>query len=92
MGFKKSVFYVLYYVFDPILPYTHSFLKIGQKRIRSALVRGFSEHIGKKVRFDKHVVIRPGISIGDNVGIGAWTKIWDGHRHLRPAEQVLHHQ
>lgn len=44
--------------------------RIGQKKIRRALVRGFIKSMGKNVNIEKNARIPFSVSIGDNSGIG----------------------
>lgn len=70
MKIKRKLCYFLYHSIFRHLPLSNTKPNIGQKRIRRFLVRGFIDHMGDNVNIEKNALIPPGISIGNNSGIG----------------------
>lgn len=75
MGLKRKVGYALYSIIGARLPPSGSFLKIGQKKIREALVSCFVRHVGKNVNIEDHVILSADFEIGNNSGVGSHSKI-----------------
>lgn len=70
MKIKKKICYFLYMSIARHLPLSNAKPNIGQKRIRGILVKGYINSMGKNVNIEKNALVPPGITIGDNSGIG----------------------
>ncbi len=73
--FIRSFFsYILYQMFGNMLPSSTNRILPGG-RIRAVLAKGFIEHCGKKVNIDKGAIFSRQLSIGDNSGIGQYSRL-----------------
>ena len=59
-----------------ILPDNHSFVRIGQMQIRAFFARMYLSSCGKSVNIQKQTTFSSRCSIGDNSGIGRYSKLY----------------
>lgn len=70
MKMWKIFWRVLYEMVFKNLPNSNSFIKIGQKQIRSFCVKQFVRHVGNNVNIEGGVRLSSKLSIGNNSGVG----------------------
>ena len=70
MTIKGKISYFLYHTIFRHMPLSNAKPNIGQKKIRRALVRNYIDYMGENVNIEKNALVPPGITIGNNSGIG----------------------
>lgn len=71
--FKTKIIYVLYKFFASGLPKSQH-VKIAQK-LRTFFAKRIVRHCGKNVNIEKHASFTPGLSIGNNSGVGIMCEV-----------------
>lgn len=77
MDIKRSVCWILYYLFARHLPGNYTRYSFGSKSVRAFLCRPLFKKFGKNVDIGNKVIFNNlrGSEIGDNSGIGAYSQI-----------------
>lgn len=77
MNIKRSVYWILYYLFARHLPGNYTFYSFGSKKIRAFLCKPLFKKFGKNVDIGNKVLFNNlrESEIGDNSGIGAYSQI-----------------
>lgn len=71
---KTKIFYVLYQMTAGWLPETRHFGPGG--RLRTFWAKKICRHCGKNVNIERHARFTPGLSIGNNSGVGIDCELW----------------
>ena len=77
---KKYLGYFLY-IFVKWLPMSHAKINLGQKALRGLCAKLMLDKCGKNVNIERCATFSTRISLGDNSGIGAYSKI-QGNTHI----------
>lgn len=86
MTIKGKISYLLYHAVFRHMPLSNAKPNIGQKGIRRALVRNYIDYMGKNVNIEKNALIPPGITIGNNLGIGMGCRLYS---HVTIGDNVM---